>query len=105
MVPGRRMSTQPKTFLTPEQYLELELKAEYKSEYYNGEMFAMSGASLKHNIVAMNLYGLMAQHLRGKKCRAFPSEMRVLVAPSGLYTYPDLTVVCDPPQLAKGPGD
>jgi Uma2 family endonuclease len=99
------MSTLPKTFLTPEQYLELELKAEHKSEYYNGEMFAMPGASLKHNTIAARLYGLVDQQLRGKKCRWYPSDMRVLVAPSGLYTYPDLIVVCGPPQLAHGPGD
>jgi len=99
------MSTQPKTFITPEEYLELERKAEYKSEYYNGEMFAMSGTSLKHNTIAMQLYGLVGQHLRGKKCRAYPSELRVLVAPSGLYTYPDLVVVCGAPQLTDAYND
>lgn len=102
---GISMSTLSKTFLTPEEYLELERKAEYKSEFYNGEIFAMSGAGLKHNTIAARLYGLIDQHLRGKKCRWYPSDMRVLVAPSGLYTYPDLTVVCGPRQLADAHGD
>jgi Uma2 family endonuclease len=99
------MSTQPKTFVTPEEYLELERKAEYKSEYYNGEIFAMSGASRRHNTIAMHLYGLVDQHLRGKKCRAYPSDMRVLVASGGLYTYPDLSATCEEPQFADARTD
>lgn len=99
------MSTLSKTFLTPEEYLELERKAEYKSEYYNGEMFAMSGASRKHNTIAMHLYGLVDQHLRGKKCQAYPSDMRVLVVAGGLYTYPDLSAVCEAPQFADAQVD
>jgi Uma2 family endonuclease len=94
------MSTLPKTFVTPEEYLELERKAEYKSEYCNGEIFAMSGASRKHDVIAMQLHMLVAQHLRGKKCRSHTSDMRVLVASSGLYTYPDLSATCDEPQYA-----
>ncbi len=93
------MSTQPKHFVTPEEYLELERKAEYKSEYYNGEMFAMSGASINHNAIAGQLYFLIARHLQSRKCRWFPSDMRLLV-PNGLYTYPDLSVVCGDPHLA-----
>ncbi|MDR3703253.1 MAG: Uma2 family endonuclease [Candidatus Sulfopaludibacter sp.] len=93
------MSTQPKHFVTPEEYLELERKAEYKSEYYKGEIFAMSGASLKHNSIAAQLYFLIARHLQGKKCRWYPSDMRLLV-PNGLYTYPDLSATCEDPQLA-----
>ena len=94
------MSTQPKTLLTPEQYLEIELKAEYKSEYYNGEMFAMAGASERHITLAYNLYGLTQQYLRGKKCRGFTSDLRVLVSGSGLYTYPDFTATCDEPKFS-----
>ncbi len=80
------MSTQAKTFYTPEEYLELERKAEYKSEYYSGEIFAMSGASRNHNAIAWQLQSLIAQQIRGKKCRGYNSETRVLVAPGGLCT-------------------
>ena len=93
------MSTVPKTFVTPEEYLELERKAEYKSEYYNGEIFAMSGASRRHNAIAMHLYGIMDRHLRARKCQGYPSDMRVL-APDGLYTYPDLSATCEEPRYA-----
>jgi Uma2 family endonuclease len=88
------MSTQPKTFLTPEQYLEIERKAGYKSEYFQGEMFAMAGAGDAHNLIVANLIGEFRQQLRARPCRVYPSEMRVRVSATGLYTYPDVVVVC-----------
>jgi len=88
------MSTQPKTFLTPEQYLEIERKADYKSEYLNGEMFAMSGARAKHDQIAINLYGELRQQFRSRPCRVYSSDMRVRVSPGGLYTYPDVSASC-----------
>src|SRR5271166_6786847 len=94
------MSTQPKTFLTPEEYLELERKAEHKSEYCNGEMFAMSGVSRKHDRIVTQLIFLVAQQLRGRKCQIHTADMRVLVAPSGLYTYTDLSDTCEEPRYA-----
>lgn len=87
------MSTQTKPFLTAEQYLEIERRAGHKSEYYKGEIFAMSGAGRKHDAVAMHLYGIVDRHLRDRNFRAYPSDMRVLL-PSGLYTYPDLSAIC-----------
>ncbi|MDR3703254.1 MAG: Uma2 family endonuclease [Candidatus Sulfopaludibacter sp.] len=93
------MSTLPKSFVTPEEYLELERKVEYKSEYYNGEIFARFGASRRHNTVAMHLYGIMDRHLRARKCHGYPSDMRIL-APDGLYTYPDFSATCDEPRYA-----
>jgi Uma2 family endonuclease len=91
------VSTQPKSFLTPEQYLEIERKAEYKSEYFNGEMFAMSGARRKHNLIQTNLLSELGAQLRGRPCEAYPSDMRVRVSATGLYTYPDAVVVCGEP--------
>ncbi len=99
------MASQPKTFLKPEEYLELERRAEYKSEYFQGEMFAMAGASLAHNVLAMNLAALLHTQLRRGPCRVLPSDMRVHVSPTGLYTYPDVSVVCGPPQLADEHSD
>ena len=86
--------------LSPEEYLEIERKAEDKSEYYNGEMFAMSGVSRRHDRIAVQLTFLFAQHLRGKRCEAFTANMRVLAVPTGLYTYPDLSAACEEPQFA-----
>ena len=99
------MSTQPKTFLTEEEYLELERQAEHKSEYYRGEMFAMAGASLAHNMLAMNLAALLHPQLRPGPCRVVGSDMRVRVSATGLYTYLDVSVVCGQPQLADQHAD
>src|SRR5579864_7419338 len=96
------MPTLP-NFVTPEEYLERDRKAEYKSEYYNGEVFAMSGVSRAHDRINTQLAFLIEQHLRGKKCEAFSSNMRVLAVSSGLYTYPDLTVACEEPQIRRSP--
>lgn len=84
---------------TPEEYLALERKAPFKSEYLNGEIFAMSGASREHNHLAGNLYSEIRMQLRGRPCEAFVSDMRVRVSPRGLYTYPDVVAVCGEPQF------
>jgi Uma2 family endonuclease len=93
------MSTQPKTYLTPEQYLEIERKAEFKSEYYQGEMFAMAGARWAHNLILLNLASELRQQLRSRPCAATSSDMRVRVSGTGLYTYPDVVVVCGEPRF------
>jgi Uma2 family endonuclease len=79
---------------SPEEYLALERKAEYKSEYLNGRIIAMSGASRWHNLIAGNLYRELSQQLRGRPCEAYTSDLRVKVSSTGLYTYPDITVAC-----------
>ena len=94
------LSTQPRTYPTAEEYLELERKAEYKSEYYHGEMFAMAGASLPHNLLVGNLVAILHEQLRRRPCQVYPSDLRVHVGASRLYTYPDVSVVCGQPQLA-----
>ena len=99
------LSSQPKTFLTPEEYLDLERRAEVKSEYYQGEMFAMAGASLPHNVLAMNLAAILHAQLRRRPCQVYPSDLRVRVGATGLYTYPDVSVVCGEPQLADQHAD
>jgi Uma2 family endonuclease len=93
------MSRQIKPYVTPEEYLRLERQAEYKSEYVNGEIFAMSGASRKHNLVAGNIVAELNRQLRGKPCEVYPSDMRVKVTATGLYTYPDVVVVCGEPKF------
>lgn len=93
------MSTQPKTFLTPEQYLEIERKADRKSEYFNGEMFAMAGAKEAHNPLVANLVARLHQQFRSRPCRVYPSDMRVRVSATGLFTYPDVIAVCAEPRF------
>ena len=93
------MSAIPKTKLTPEEYLEMERKAEFKSEYFNGEIFAMAGAKRNHNKAATNVSGLIWQHLKGKDCESYSNDMHVFVPKTGLYTYPDVIVVCGEPKF------
>lgn len=93
------MSSQTKASYTPEEYLALERKAEYKSEYFNGEIFAMTGASRKHNLVAANVLASLHIQLRRRPCEVYSSDMRVKVNPTGLYTYPDVVVVCGEPSF------
>jgi Uma2 family endonuclease len=88
-----------------EQYLELERAAEYKSEYYGGEIFAMSGGTYPHSILIANVTGEVHAALRGKACRVASSDLRVRTRPGGLHTYPDLTVICGEPRFADDLAD
>ena len=99
------MATQPKTYLTPQEYLEIERKAEFKSEYFQGEMFLMSGAREPHNLIVFNLAAAFHQQLRKRPCRAYVNDMRVRVGETGLYTYPDLTDLCGEPQFLDATHD
>ncbi|MBA3314940.1 MAG: Uma2 family endonuclease [Planctomycetota bacterium] len=83
-----------------EEYLSLEHNSEAKHEFYNGEIFAMAGASEPHNLVAGNIVTSLNIALRERECRVYPSDMRVRI-PSGLYTYPDATVVCGAPDVEE----
>src|SRR5271166_2453923 len=79
---------------TPQQYLEMERKADFKSEYCDGYITAMAGASREHNLIAGNLHGEIRSQLKGRPCVVFMSDMRLCVSPTGLYTYPDVMAVC-----------
>src|SRR5436190_1462002 len=94
------MPSYPTTFLSPEEYLEIERNAERKSEYYRGEMFALAGASPRHAWIITNLVRELSQQLRTKPCRVSANDLRLRVLPTGLYTYPDVMVVCGEPQFA-----
>ena len=84
---------------TPEQYLALERRAEIKSEYINGWIYAMAGASREHNLIAANTLAELHVQLRGRPGETYPSDMRVKVSTTGLYTYPDVVVVCSEPRI------
>ncbi|MBI1901969.1 MAG: Uma2 family endonuclease [Planctomycetia bacterium] len=99
------MSSLPKKRITPEEYLAIERRAETKSEYYKGEMFAMTGASRAHNLITVNLASELRNRLKGRRCETFASDMRVKVSRSGLYTYPDVVVVCGEPRFEDDRAD
>lgn len=82
---------------TPEEYLALERKAEYKSEYCNGFITAMSRASRKHNLVAANILAVTWNQLVERECEVYMGDMRVRTSPTGLYTYPDVVAICGEP--------
>lgn len=88
------MSAHSETFVTEDEYLRRELEADYKSEYFNGEIFAMSGATEAHILIVTNLMRELSNKLRRRPCRIYSNDLRVRVSPTGLYTYPDVTVVC-----------
>ncbi len=84
---------------TPEEYLVRERKAQYRSEFVEGRVYAMAGASRAHNLVAGNVFAELRAQLRGKSCEAYVSDMRVKVSRTGLYTYPDVVAVCGEPRF------
>ena len=90
------MSAVPKPKMTPGEYLAKERQAEFKSEFYNGEVFAMAGGSREHNRVKENLVGELFVRLKGGECQTYSSDQRVLVEATGLYMYPDIVIVCGP---------
>lgn len=78
---------------TVEEYLAIERAAEFKSEFIDGHICAMSGGSPNHSRLKVDLTEIVNAQLHGSRCEAFDSDMRVLVD-AGLQTYPDLSVVC-----------
>jgi Uma2 family endonuclease len=93
------MASVPKVPLTPEEYLAIEREAETKSEYVNGEVFAMAGASTPHNRIATDVVSELNFQLKGRNCEVFGSDMRIKVSPR-MYTYADAVVVCGEPVIA-----
>ncbi|MEP7220422.1 MAG: Uma2 family endonuclease [Bacteroidota bacterium] len=86
------MATRPHRHITPEEYLADERVAEYKSEYFAGEVFALAGASRGHNLIVTNLIVAIGGTLKGGGGDIYGSDLRVKVTPLGKYTYPDVTI-------------
>src|SRR5215210_8320716 len=99
------MSHQRKTLLTPEEYLAIERKSEIKHEYFAGVMFAMVGASKRHNLITANIIRVLGNQLLDRPCNVYPSDMRVKVSVTGKYTYPDVVVACEPEQFDDAEND
>ena len=93
------MPSPPKPRYTPEEYLALEREAEYRSEYFAGEVFAMSGASERHNLIVSNIVAALHTQFRKRPCKVYASDMRVKVSATGLYTYPDVVALCEEAQF------
>ena len=92
------MSAQIQTwnYLTAEEYLRQERLAESKSEYVNGSVYAMSGASLNHNRIAGNVFVSLSNQLRGRPCEVFSSDMKVQIDRANTFRYPDVSGLCGP---------
>lgn len=97
MSAGPRLAFTP---VSPEEYLAAERTAAFKSEYYQGQVYAMAGASYAHNLVNLNTATALNLALRERDCTVQVSDQRLQVKDNGLYTYPDLSVVCGPPKFA-----
>ncbi len=98
------MSRDSQRHYSVDDYFSVEEISEVKHEYYNGEIFAMAGASLRHNEIAANVLTELRVRMRETGCGAYGSDLRVQT-PSGLYTYPDVSVICGPVQLVPDRSD
>ena len=87
------------TRMTEQEYLAFDQDQPLRHEFYNGEVVAMAGASEAHALVTANLIGVLRGRLAGSGCRVYSADLRVQVAETGAYVYPDLTVVCGPSTL------
>jgi Uma2 family endonuclease len=81
--------------LTPSEYLDWQEKQELRYEYVNGEVYAMSGGTVNHGEIAVNLSTLCRNHLENSQCRVLNSDVKVSIEESNSYLYPDISVTCD----------
>ncbi|MFZ1701553.1 MAG: Uma2 family endonuclease [Pyrinomonadaceae bacterium] len=95
------MAFQPKQVYSLEEYLELERSTDEKFEFWDGDVWSMSGAKYAHNQIVMNLSIEIGTKLREKGCHVLPSDMRIKVPSYPPYRYPDLTALCGKPQLEE----
>lgn len=87
----------PKTYYSPEEYLALERAAEFRREYFNGQIFAMAGESLNHGRIKADVVMVLGNQLRGKSCETFTSDTKVRTPGINMFGYPDVVVVCGEP--------
>jgi len=99
------MSSASKTKLSVADYLAFERGSETKHEFFGGDVFAMAGGSPAHNLIASNFIREAGNALKERPCVVYTSDLRVKVEPTGLYTYPDLTIVCGQQEFDDDQGD
>jgi Uma2 family endonuclease len=87
------MSSQTTPTYSPQQYLAIERDSQEKHEYLNGEIFAMGGASERHNLIVVNLVASIHVQLRGRPCKVYSSGMRIRISATGLYNYTDVVAL------------
>lgn len=93
------MTAQPQSRYSVAEYLELERTGLQKHEYYRGTIFALAGSSEAHNLILSNIVTSLNTQLRSRSCKVYPSDMRLKIPGTGLYTYPDISVVCGTAQF------
>ena len=93
------MENREEPYYTPDEYLALEDAALEKHEYFDGRIYAMTGASRNHAQITMNLLLQLGMQLRGRSCRVFHMDVKVLVSETGLFTYPDASALCGEPRF------
>lgn len=93
------MGLPEKQHVSPEQYLETERLALEKHEFYRGEIFAMSGATFRHNQIFKNTYINLGSKLKGKPCQPYGSDLRIHIPNNSLFTYPDIFIICGQPEM------
>jgi len=93
------MSVQPNPYFTPAEYLAIERAATERSEYIDGEIVAMVGASREHSLINTNLAGELRQQLKRRPCEVHSNDLRVFIPAANLYTYPDIVVFCGEPRF------
>ena len=88
------MASVPIYYLSPEEYLALERKAEFKSEYMEGVVYAFAGGSERHNLIVANIIIALGSQLNGRPCKVYPSDLKIRTPNSKRFFYPDVSVVC-----------
>jgi Uma2 family endonuclease len=92
-------------YVSPEEYLEREREAETRSEYVNGQILAMAGATREHSLIVLNAGSSLKAQLASRRCEVYVNDMRVKVTNAGVYTYPDVVVACGEVRLEDGRRD
>ncbi|MGD9972731.1 MAG: Uma2 family endonuclease [Desulfatirhabdiaceae bacterium] len=93
------MTAQPKPFISVEDYLAQERSGDTRNEYFAGDVFAMAGGSEAHNLIMGNTHASLHAQCRKRDCRVYAADMRVKISQINLYTYPDIAMICGPPQF------
>src|SRR5947199_6445650 len=96
---------EPARRLTETAYLEMERAADFKSEFFEGEVFAMAGGTPQHSLIATNLAAEFNNRLKSHPCIPYNADLRIKIEGTALFTYPDLSVICGPLQFAEGTND
>ncbi|WP_446008365.1 Uma2 family endonuclease [Candidatus Electrothrix sp.] len=96
---------QSQSWISPEEYLNIERRSTSRSEYVDGEMFAMAGATRQHNRISSNLVSEINQHIKSGDCNIYSSDLRVHVPSTGYFTYPDIVITCGKEEFTDAHND